>query len=61
MSSSTVVTTFRVEKEKIDKIDAVVYNSYFINEVEKGLQEADNKNFAEPEEVDNIFKKYGVR
>lgn len=81
MSSSTVVITFRAEKEKIDKIDALAaalkrsrnwvlnealtnylsYNSYFFKEVEKGLQEADNKNFAVPEEVDNVFKKYGAR
>ncbi len=39
----------------------ISYNNYFLNEVEKGLQDADNKNFATPEEVDNIFKKYGAR
>lgn len=81
MSSSTIATTFRIEKDKIDKIDSLAaitkrsrnwilneaitnyisYNNYFLNEVEKGLQDADNKNFATPEEVDNIFKKYGAR
>nr|CDL67025.1 unnamed protein product [uncultured bacterium] len=81
MSSSTIATTFRIEKDKIDKIDSLAattkrsrnwilneavtnyisYNNYFLNEVEKGLQDANNKNFATPEEVDNIFKKYGAR
>lgn len=37
------------------------YNNYFLNEVEKGFQEADNKKFAAPGEVDSIFKKYGAR
>lgn len=81
MSSSTIATTFRIEKDKIDKIDSLAattkrsrnwilneavtnyisYNNYFLNEIEKGLQDANNKNFATPEEVDNIFKKYGAR
>lgn len=36
-------------------------NNYFFYEVERGLQEADNKKFAVPREVDSIFKKYGAR
>ncbi len=79
--SSTIATTFRVEKDKIDKIDILAaklkrsrnwvlnealnsyldYNSYFISEVEKGIQQADNKEFATDEEVNAVFRKYGAR
>lgn len=80
MSSDTIATSLRIEKEKVDKIDMLAtamkrsrnwvlnealnnylsYNDWFIQEVEKGIQEADNKKFATPEEVNAVFKKYGA-
>ena len=81
MEALTVSTSFRAEKEKLQRLDALAvtmgrsrnwlvnealnhflaYQEWFISEVQEGIAAADRGEFASPEEVDALFRKYGAR
>lgn len=81
MEAATIPTSFRAEKEKLQRLDALAvtmgrsrnwlvnealsnfltYQEWFISEVQEGIAAADRGDFASPEDVNALFRKYGAR